>query len=117
MNKNDELPFEEIGLAALGNRPGMVIRQIDFALREAMKNIKDPNKDATKKRVVTLKISLAPNKDRTAAGIECFVETKFPGDKAVSDYVTISRDGRGTIAMTEQLDLTGPGLRAENGGE
>lgn len=112
------MPYEEICVAALGDNQAAV-RQLDHALKEAAKDIADPNSDVTKRRVVTLRVELKPALDRQSAEISYKVEKKFPGDTPGVDFLTISRDGRGHVPMADQMSLPGTRetLRAENGGE
>ena len=111
-----ELPYEEICLAAIGDNQGAV-RQVDYALKQVMKNIADPNTDPKKKRSVTLKIIFDPEPNRKSANIEYSVDAKLAGDMPGADHVTISNDGTGFVPMMEQLELKTRPLEAREGGE
>lgn len=99
-----ELPYEEICIAAIGDDQGCV-KQIDYALKQVVKNIADPNTDPTKKRAVVVKIEFKPDQTRKKAEITYTVEAKIAGDIPGADHVTISQDGIGVVPMFDQLDL------------
>lgn len=99
-----ELPWEEICLAAIGDNQGAV-KQVDYALKQVMKNIADVNTDPNTKRSVTLKIEFKPEATRKKAEITYKVDAKLAGDMPGSDIVTISQDGVGIVPMFEQLEL------------
>ncbi len=97
---------EEICLAALGRNQAFV-KQIDYALKEAIKHITDRNKDVSKKLTVTATITIKSDKTRDNASIECSVKTNFPGDIPVLDMVFIDQRGNGAVPMIDQLELGG----------
>lgn len=102
--------YEEICLASLGKNQALV-KQVDNALREAVKDIADPNKDITKKRKVIVQIIFDPEKDHSGAAIEYKVETKFPGDAPGIDMVIITQSGEGAVPMVDQLDFGLDGIQ------
>jgi hypothetical protein len=110
------LPYEEICLAAITANQG-VVADVDHALKQATKDIADPNTHPTKTRTVTLKIKLKPPSDgsRAQAQIECEVDLKRGGDIPRTGFVTISRDGIGSIPMADQLSIEAH-LEAHKGG-
>ena len=105
MNYDDG--YEGLQLAAIGAKEAAV-RQVDYALKEVLKNIADPNTDVDEKRVVTLKIEFKPAKDRRSAEITSKVTSKLAGDAPVVAHVLVGVDGSGLVPMAEQLELKAP---------
>lgn len=65
------LDQEDVSLSNLAG--GAAIERFDLELRRCLENILDQNTESTKKRTITLKVTLAPSEDRDFAnvGIGC----------------------------------------------
>lgn len=108
--------WEEICLAAIGPNEELV-KQIDHALKQVVKNIADPNTDPAVKRIVTAKIEFNPAASRQSAEITFKVDSKLAGDIPGASHVAISLNGIGSIPMAEQLNLPGQHISEAKGGD
>jgi hypothetical protein len=84
---------------------GRAVKAVDFQIGEVIKNINDPNTEATAKRAVVLKITFSPAADRRSSEISYRIDTKLPGDAPGVDRMVISTENEGFIPSAEQLSL------------
>ncbi len=80
---------------------GGVQVKLNRALKEVADNIMDPNTDPKKKRSVTLKISVAPDKKRNAANITAEVKTSLAPEEGVETTMLLGRDVKGQTHVNE----------------
>lgn len=91
---------------------GLLVAQIDEYLAKAMQDIIDPNKQATKKREVVIKIAFLPSKSRRDCQMKWNVDLK-PSTHIERDTQTIyiARDKNGNAIakpyVINQPDLPG----------
>lgn len=99
----DHDPWEEINLEHLGD--GRAVAQVNSCFREVAKNIKDPNKGARDKRVVTLIITFSPSADRRQADIEFKTKVKLAGNEPGADHMILFQNGTAALPTMRQEDL------------
>jgi len=100
---------EIVSLEQLGG--GAVSEMFGSELEKAIRNIADPNTDAVKKRAITLKVSMKPNKDRNLCEVEISCDSKLA---PVSPFQTAmfvgvdhkSGEAKATEYYPEQMGLT-----------
>lgn len=75
--------------------------KLDRALKQVAKNILDPNTEPQKKRSVTLKINITPNKQRDAANITLDIKTTLAPEEGVNTTMLLGRDVKGQVHVNE----------------
>lgn len=76
---------------------GAILEAVDAALEELVKNIQDPNTQATKVREIAVKIKVKPNEARTHAVVESGVSAKLaPQAPIITSLVCGKRNGIAT---------------------
>lgn len=71
---------------------GGLQEKVDRALAKVAENILDPNTDATKKRKVTVNITLAPNEDRYSVSVSTDVKTMLAPETGVGTTLLVGKD-------------------------
>ena len=71
--------FRKVDLSNLAN--GAAVELFDAALRDAMANIEDVNREAKKTRTITLTVKIKPDEERKMGAVEVEVSTKLVGLK------------------------------------
>ncbi len=81
---------------------GAVQEKWDKEMKRVAENIIDPNTDATKKRKVTLTMTLTPNKDRSVIDVDTEVKSVIAPQASVATTMMAGRDlNTGEIAVNE----------------
>lgn len=80
---------------------GAAVERFNIALQEALNNIQDPNTDAKKARVVTLKATIKPDADREIGSINVDVSAKLAPIAPFDVRVFLGRDKDGKGYATE----------------
>ncbi|MCS8620194.1 replication terminator protein [Lactiplantibacillus plantarum] len=81
---------------------GAVQEKWDKEMKRVAENIIDPNTDATKKRKVTLTMTLTPNKDRSVIDVDTEVKSTIAPQASVATTMMAGRDlNTGEIAVNE----------------
>lgn len=81
---------------------GAVAERFQQELIKAVENICDPNTDAKKKRVITIKVELMPNLERTSCAVDIICDSKLSPNAAVSTALFVGVDPRtGEIEAVE----------------
>lgn len=81
---------------------GAVQEKINKELERVAANIMDPNTDATKKRKVTLTMTLTPNKDRSVIDVDTEVKSVIAPQASVATTMMAGRDlNTGKIEVNE----------------
>ena len=80
---------------------GGVQVKLTRALQQVAQNVMDPNTDPKKKRSVTLKINVTPDKKRNAASITAEVKTNLAPEEGVETTMLLGRDGQGQVHVNE----------------
>lgn len=80
---------------------GAAIEAVDHELQNAMNNIVDVNTKAEAARMVTLKLTIKPNKERNIASITFYADSKLAPAEALETSVLIDRDISGKTAAFE----------------
>jgi hypothetical protein len=96
-----------ITLATLAG--GSAVAKFDRVLRDAIRNIKDPNVPATKKRRVTLTVDLEPDDDREQVDVTFSVKGTLAAPKEGGTRFYLREDVTGNIIASEK-DQRQPGL-------
>jgi len=91
-------------LETLGN--GDAIAQVDHQIKEAIKNVLDPNTKAEAPRQVNLKITIVPNHDRSEAQVKYQATAKLAPDAEGKDQLFFNQKGNAFVHKGEQLPLT-----------
>ena len=84
---------------------GDAIKAVDFALSEAITNIRDLNTEAKAKRKVTLAVTLTPTEDRRSAAITFQVVSSLAPDRARTETLLIGKHGQGYV-QARQMTLS-----------
>lgn len=91
---------------------GAVTERFNAALKTVLANVFDPNTDATKKRKITIELTVSPSKDRSTAEFGLNLKTLLASPTAVNQTMMLNRDDSGNITATEigaqlpgQLDM------------
>lgn len=101
---------------------GAVTERFNAALKTCLKNIIDPNTDATKARKVTLELTIKPSKDRTSAEFNLLCKPTLAPPVAVTQSMILNRDDAGNVIALQtnsdqlpgQLDVGGEEIPAPN---
>ncbi len=80
---------------------GAVTERFNAALRTALKNIIDPNTDATKARKVTLELTIKPSKDRTTADFNLLCKPTLAPPVAVTQSMVLNRNDAGEVVALQ----------------
>jgi hypothetical protein len=84
---------ETVSLESIG--AGAAVERFQLALQEVLDNIIDPNTDAKKARVITLKITMKPDENREFSSAEISVGTTLAPITPVKTKIFIGRDQQG----------------------
>jgi hypothetical protein len=96
---------------------GALVEVFERDLQKVLENIADQNTDADKNRIINIRLTFIPFKDRSGAVVELKSETKLPGIPAQSSTVFIDRQNGKTVAVpkdTKQAQLFGKKEQTEN---
>jgi len=88
---------KKLSLATL--KGGAAIEMVDAALQEILENIVDPNTNATAKRSVTLKLTLAPDQERESMHVGMDVKSSFAPHETVGTIAFIAHTRDGIVAV------------------
>lgn len=88
MNTTETVSLESIGA-------GAAVERFQLALQEVLNNIIDPNTDAKKARVITLKITMKPDENREFSDAQISVGTTLAPITPVKTKIFIGRDAKG----------------------
>lgn len=88
---------------------GAVTERFNAALRTCLKNIIDPNTDATKARKVTLELTIKPSKDRTMADFNLLCKPTLAPPVAVTQSMVLSRNDAGDVTALQTVPDQLPG--------
>ena len=80
---------------------GAVSERFNATLRTVLENIADPNTDATKKRKITLELTISPSKDRQTGDFSLNCKPVLAPLSSISATVMFNRDDNGTVTATE----------------
>lgn len=83
---------------------GAMQEKFRVALAEVLANVRDPNTQATAKRVITLTIIIAPNANRDTAQMEVSVKTKTAPSVPAETTIYLDYNDDGLVTATEKLD-------------
>lgn len=97
--------LEKITLQNLSK--GAASELFERELNEVMKNINDKNTEAKKTRTITLKISIAPNNDRSACETTLQCTSTLAPVKGVDSSILLGKEGNKLTAYKsyEQEDM------------
>jgi len=84
-------------------REGAVVEELNRLITEAVFSIFDPNTDAKAKRVISMKMSMKPNEQRTMAIIDVTCDIKLPGRQPFVTAVSVGQD-----LVTGEVDAVEP---------
>jgi len=91
---------EKVSLSNLGD--GVAVEMFDAELEQVLKDILDPNKKPKAKRVVNLKLTIAPDEERFVNDWDVQVTSSLAPARAFSGRVIVDRD-RGRVEARELL--------------
>lgn len=94
MSKNINVPLSGISDGGLQER-------FDFELAQVIKNIHDPNTDPTKKRKITIDLTIIPDEYREDVLIEYQVKSKLVARESLTSKVIIGQDEKGKPQANE----------------
>ncbi|MCR6516302.1 MAG: replication terminator protein [Clostridium chrysemydis] len=80
---------------------GALAEKMDFALKEVLGNISDPNTDYKKKRKLTLELTFVSGEDRELAEVSISAKTKLAPNKPIATKIVIGTDGKGGVLASE----------------
>jgi len=95
---------------------GALVERFDVALKQVIKNIDDVNTSATEKREITLKVIIAPDKNREAARFAAKVTTKLAAPEGLNGTMFMGRKGDNYFAFErDPSQLTFDDVEEEEG--
>ncbi|MBE6171035.1 hypothetical protein [Enterococcus gallinarum] len=94
MSKNINVPLSGISDGGLQER-------FDFELAQVINNIHDPNTDPTKKRKITIDLTITPDEYREDILIDYQVKSKLVARDSLTSKVIIGQDERGKPQANE----------------
>lgn len=80
---------------------GAVAERFAATLNTVLENIADPNTEATKKRKITLEVTIAPAKNRATAEFSMTCKPVLAPLAPINQAVMIDRDDCGNMTATE----------------
>ncbi len=80
---------------------GAVLERFAAALKTVLKNIIDPNTDATKARKVTLELTIKPSKDRASAEFNLLCKPTLAPPVAVTQSMMLNRNDAGEVVALQ----------------
>ncbi len=86
---------------------GAVTERFNAALKTCLKNIIDPNTDATKARKVTLELTIKPSKDRASAEFNLLCKPTLAPPVAVTQSMVITRNDAGEVSALQTGAING----------
>ena len=94
---------------------GAIKERADFELTKAIENILDVNTDPTAKRVITIKLTLAPDAERRMIAVSAQASSKLASTVAVQTALCLTgekQNGEAVIAemvpqIPGQMDISG----------
>lgn len=89
---------------------GAVVDMFDEEMKKVLENIGDENKRADFTRVITIKISIKPDKERYMAETSIDVTSKLAPTKKSSSLLFFSRSANGDVQASEKYLLQTPEL-------
>ncbi|EHU4989708.1 hypothetical protein C6807_RS13445, partial [Enterococcus faecalis] len=94
MSKNINVPLSGISEGGLQER-------FDYELAQVINNINDPNTDPTKKRKITIDLTIIPDEYREDILIDYQVKSKLVPREALTSKIIIGQDGKGKPLANE----------------
>ena len=86
-----KVKYEEVSLRSLAN--GAAVELFDAELQRVLQNIGDPNTAPKESRVITLKVKIIPNEERSAASVSVAVGSKLAPFKPYGTLFIIGAEG------------------------
>jgi hypothetical protein len=80
---------------------GAVMERADLEMTKVMENIADPNTKATEKRVITLRLELAPDENRETIGVKATATSKLAATNSISTMLYVTGDENGEMCAVE----------------
>ncbi|WP_026829814.1 hypothetical protein [Exiguobacterium antarcticum] len=109
------MPQPKINLNEFAN--GAFAERVNIALNEVYANIADKNTDPTKKRKVTITMSLSADEERDLALVDIGVKTVLTPARTIGSKIIIDVDSDGK-AVGQELKSGSPGqMMISDGGE
>ena len=79
---------------------GALVELFDAELARVLENIQDPNTDAKRKRIITVKVTFAPSENRDLADVNLTCGSKLAGIKTVGTRLYVGKS-RGKLIAVE----------------
>lgn len=95
------MPNEKMTLSNLSN--GAVVERAEWELQKILANIADPNTDPTKKRELTIKITIKPDETREISDVEITCTSKLASIKPLKTRMFMSEDKDGRFFAQELI--------------
>lgn len=89
---------EPVTLVSIGQ--GALVQLFDIELERVLKNIADPNTDAKSTRVITLKVTIKPNEERSIGDVHLSATSKVASSKPTTTIVYMGRS-KGQLMAVE----------------
>lgn len=90
---------EKVSLATLAQ--GAAVERFDYALREVLTNIQDPNTDWKQKRTINLKVIIEPDEDRQMGKVTVACDSKMAPVRPFALNIFMGRDSQGKGVASE----------------
>lgn len=91
------MPEEPVTLVSIGQ--GALVELFDIELERVLKNIADPNTDARSTRVITLKVTIKPDEERTMGSVGLSATSKVASSKPTATVVYMGRKQGQLVAV------------------
>lgn len=86
---------------------GALEERWQLELERVLQNIADPNTDAKKARVITLKVTIKPTEERNVGDVTIEASSKVSAQKSVATLIYMGRTAKGVQAVEHSpLQLT-----------
>ena len=95
---------------------GAIRERVDVEMGKVLDNIVDVNTKATEKRVITLKLEIAPDETRETVGVKASASSKLAPTSSINTLFYLMGDENGELAAFEATAQI-PGQRDFSGGE
>lgn len=80
---------------------GAVQEKLDRAIKDVVKNILDPNTEATKKRKISVNLTITPSELRDSFGLATQVKTTLVPEEDVPATILIGKTAKGDVVANE----------------
>ena len=82
---------------------GTILERTDYEMSKIIENILDVNTNPTKKRTLTITVSMQPSSDRQQIGIEVVAKSKLEPTLPIHTNLYVAENQNGKVVAVEML--------------